>query len=191
MEVEGRGDPFSVLCKFNLRCSKPDCIFAHQSPAAPEGTPLDMNDTCSFGAKCMNKKCVGRHPSPAQRHQYQSEQECAFYPNCRDPSNCPYKHPTMPPCRNGADCTTPGCKFWHTSVMCKYNPCTNARCPYKHVEGQKQPIRDRVWVAPKKGEEEKKDHVSERKFVDDDAEEELILPGKSNEQKNEEVEIMT
>lgn len=196
--VEGRGDPFSTLCKFNLRCSKPDCIFAHQSPAAPEGTPLDMNDTCTFGAKCMNKKCVGRHPSPAQRHQYQAEQECAFFPNCRDMANCPYKHPSMPPCRNGADCTTPGCKFWHNTVMCKFNPCTNFRCPYKHVEGQKKTFKDKVWVAPKNGEGagegEKKEgqHVSERKFVDDEAEEELILPGKSSEGKaSDDVEIMT
>ncbi|KAF2272243.1 uncharacterized protein EI97DRAFT_426774 [Westerdykella ornata] len=181
MEVEGgRPDPFQTMCKFNLRCGKPDCPFAHQSPTAPEGTPLDMNDTCSFGVKCTNKKCVGKHPSPAQRQQFQSEQECAFWPNCRDPVNCPYKHPEVPPCRNGADCTTPGCKFWHTSVMCKYNPCTNFRCPYKHVEGQKKTFKDKVWVAPKPGDEQKKEHVSERKFVEDDAEEELIIPGKNS-----------
>jgi hypothetical protein len=186
MDVEGRPEPFQTLCKFNLRCSKPDCPFAHQSPAAPEGTPLDMNDTCSFGAKCTNKKCVGRHPSPAQRHAFQSEQECAFYPNCRNMANCPYKHPSMPPCRNGADCTTPGCKFWHNSVMCKFNPCNNFHCPYKHAEGQKKTFKDKVWVAPGKNGEEK-EHVSERKFVDENAEEELIIPGKNNE----DVEITT
>lgn len=188
METDGgRTDPFSTMCKFNLRCGKPDCPFVHQSPAAPEGTPVDMGDTCTYGAACKNKKCVGKHPSPAQRQQYQSEQECAFYPNCRDQANCPYKHPNMPPCRNGADCTTPGCKFWHNTVMCKFNPCTNFRCPYKHVEGQKKTFKDKVWVAPKNGEEESKEHVSERKFVDEFEEEELILPGKSNE----DVEIAT
>ncbi|KAF2746968.1 hypothetical protein M011DRAFT_468247 [Sporormia fimetaria CBS 119925] len=179
MEVEaGRTEPFNTMCKFNLRCTKPDCPFAHQSPSAPEGTPLDMSDTCSFGVKCMNRKCVGKHPSPAQRNQYKSEQECAFYPNCRDPANCPFKHPSAPPCRNGADCTTPGCTFWHSSVMCKFNPCTNRYCPYKHVEGQKKTFHDKVWVAPKNG-EEKQDHVSERKFIDEEAEEELIIPGKN------------
>ncbi|KAF2244846.1 nuclear polyadenylated RNA-binding protein-like protein Nab2 [Trematosphaeria pertusa] len=180
MEVEtSRPDPSTTMCKFNLRCTKPDCPFVHQSPAAPkEGIPVDMNDTCSYGAACKNKKCVGKHPSPAQRHQFQAEQECLFYPNCRDPANCPYKHPTMPACRNGADCTTPGCKFWHSSVTCKFNPCTNIRCPYKHAEGQKRNSSN-VWVAPKAGEEDKKEHVSERKFIDESQEEELILPDKA------------
>ncbi|KAF2011909.1 hypothetical protein BU24DRAFT_375196 [Aaosphaeria arxii CBS 175.79] len=174
-------DPSSTMCKFNLRCGKPDCPFVHQSPAAPEGTPVDMSNECTYGAACKNKKCVGKHPSPAQRQQFQSEQECAFFPNCRDPLNCPYKHPSMPACRNGADCTTPGCKFWHNTVMCKYTPCTNFRCPYKHAEGQKKTFKDKVWVAPKAGEEDGNNHVSERKFVDENEEEELIIPGKSTE----------
>ncbi|KAF2789230.1 hypothetical protein K505DRAFT_284771 [Melanomma pulvis-pyrius CBS 109.77] len=180
MDIEGgRPDPFTVMCKYNLRCTKTDCPFVHQSPAAPEGTPVDMKDTCTYGATCTNKKCVGRHSSPAYR--YQAEQECAFYPNCRDMANCPYKHPTMPPCRNGADCTTPNCKFWHNTIMCKFAPCTNFRCPFKHVEGQKKTFKDKVWVAGKNGEEASKEHVSERKFVEDEGVEELIIPGKANE----------
>ena len=189
MDIEGgRPSPFDSLCKFNLRCSRPDCAFVHQSPAAPEGTPVDLKDICTFGAKCTNKKCVGRHPSPAQRHQYQTEQECVFYPNCRDMANCPYKHPSMPPCRNGADCTTPDCKFWHNSVPCKFNPCTNKFCPFKHTEGQKKQFKDKVWIANKDIGEEKKDHVSERKFVDENAEEELIIPGQPSQ---DETQIMT
>lgn len=183
----GRLDATSTMCKFNLRCGKPDCPFVHQSPAAPEGTPLDMTETCTYGAACTNKKCVGKHPSPAQRQQYQSEQECAFYPNCRDQANCPYKHPSMPPCRNGADCTKPGCKFWHNTIMCKYTPCTNFHCPFKHTEGQKKTFKDKVWVAPKNGEQGEREHVSERKFIDENEEEELILPGKNTE----DVEIAT
>ncbi|KAF2478291.1 uncharacterized protein BDR25DRAFT_276182 [Lindgomyces ingoldianus] len=178
MEVDNaRFDPSRTMCKFNLRCSKLDCPFVHQSPAANEGQPVDMDDTCSFGAACMNRKCAGKHPSPAQRTQHKAETDCVFYPNCRDMANCPYRHPTMPPCRNGADCTTPGCKFFHSQVMCKFNPCTNNYCTFKHTEGQKKIVKDKVWVAPKNG-EEGKEHVSERKFVADDAEEELILPGK-------------
>ncbi|KAF2650531.1 hypothetical protein K491DRAFT_667084 [Lophiostoma macrostomum CBS 122681] len=188
MEVEGgRLDPSSTICKFNTRCSKPDCPFVHQSPAAPEGTPVDMNDTCSYGVACMNKKCVGKHPSPAQRQQYQADKECAFFPNCRDMANCPYKHPSMPPCRNGADCTTPGCKFWHSTVMCKFNPCTNWNCAFKHVEGQKRATINKTWTAAKNGEDDKKEHVSERKFVDEGQEEELIIPGKSSD----DIEITT
>ncbi|KAJ4303330.1 hypothetical protein N0V90_002223 [Kalmusia sp. IMI 367209] len=184
MQVEtSRADTSTTMCHFNQRCAKPDCAFVHSSPAAPKTVVVDMNETCSFGAACMNRKCVGKHPSPAQRQQYQAEQECIFYPNCRDPKNCPYKHPTAPPCRNGANCTTPGCTFWHSSTVCKFNPCTNPRCLHKHVEGQKQgnTFKGNVWVASKNGEEDKKEHVSERKFIDENQDEELILPGKVGE----------
>lgn len=163
-----------TICKFNLFCTNKDCIFAHQSPAAPTGTTIDVSDHCPFGAACKNRKCVARHPSPAQKQVHQSEQDCKFFPNCTNPS-CPFRHPTMPMCRNGADCAREGCKFTHVKIMCKFNPCLNAACPYKHVEGQKRGVfDDKVWVA--EGVQEK-GHVSERKFVDDEmAEEELIVP---------------
>ena len=79
-------------------------------------------------------------------------------------------------CRNGADCTREGCKFTHVNITCKYNPCLNATCPYKHAEGQKRgAFNDKVWVADGGSE---KEHVSERKFVDNEVEgEELIVPG--------------
>lgn len=63
------------------------------------------------------------------------------------------------------------CKFSHSQVMCKFNPCLNPRCQYKHNPGQKK-SNSNVWVAPKEGE-----HVSERKFIDENREEELIIPG--------------
>jgi nuclear polyadenylated RNA-binding protein NAB2 len=167
-------DPETTTCKFNLTCKNADCKFAHQSPAAPPGATIDFGDTCSFGAACKNRKCTGRHPSPAQKHDFQAEQECKFYPNCTNP-RCPFKHPSMPACHNGADCTTPNCKFSHSKVMCKYNPCLNATCIFKHVEGQKRgKFEDKVWTA-----ESAKEHVSERKFVDENAPEELIVPGAS------------
>ena len=163
-----------TICKFSLSCTKKDCLFAHQSPAAPPGTTIDVNDHCPYGAACKNWKCVARHPSPAQKAIHHAEQECKFYPNCTNPS-CSFRHPTMPMCRNGADCTREGCKFTHVKIMCKFNPCLNSACPYKHVEGQKRgAFDDKVWVAD--GGEEK-GHVSERKFVDDEmVGEELIVP---------------
>jgi hypothetical protein len=172
-----RPDPAQTMCKFNLHCSKPDCPFAHQSPASIGNVTVDVTDVCSYGAACTNKKCAGTHPSPAKRTQHiKSEVECRFYPNCANMATCPFKHPSMPPCRNGADCTTPGCKFAHSQVMCRYTPCTNRYCLFKHAEGQKKQFEDKVWVAPGSS----KDHVSERKFVDEEAEEELILPGRTN-----------
>ncbi|KAK6610193.1 nuclear polyadenylated RNA-binding protein nab2 [Botrytis cinerea] len=161
-----------TTCRFNLSCTNKDCKFAHQSPAAPPGTAIDVADVCTFGAACKNRKCVGRHPSPAQKIAHQTTQDCIYFPNCKN-TNCPFRHPTMPLCRNGADCTTPDCKFTHVKTMCKFNPCLNPTCAFKHEEGQKRgKFDDKVWVA-----DGSKEHVSERKFVDEDGNEELILPG--------------
>ncbi|RDW78077.1 putative nuclear polyadenylated rna-binding protein nab2 protein [Coleophoma crateriformis] len=163
------------VCRFNLSCTNKDCKFAHQSPAAPPGTTVDVSDVCSFGAACKNRKCTGRHPSPAQKVAHQTEMDCKFFPNCTNP-RCPFKHPSMPLCRNGADCTTPDCKFTHVKTVCKFNPCLNPTCSFKHVEGQKRgKFGDKVWVA-----DGAKEHVSERKFVDESEKEELIVPGASD-----------
>ncbi|KAI5463041.1 hypothetical protein BGZ63DRAFT_380365 [Mariannaea sp. PMI_226] len=158
------------VCKYNLSCTNKACTFAHQSPAAPPGTTIDPNDTCSFGAACKNRKCVGRHPSPAARLAHQGEQDCKFFPNCHNP-RCPFKHPSMPLCRNGADCTTANCKFTHVKTKCKFNPCLNPTCAFQHEEGQQGGFKDKVWTAP--GADE---HVSERKFVDEQAGEEYVKP---------------
>ena len=182
MEVESSqpspmGDPFSVMCRFNLRCTNKPCPFAHQSPVAPEGaTQIDLTNTCTFGAACRNAKCNARHPSPSQIRAYQSEELCKFFPNCQNPM-CTFKHPNMPMCRNGADCSVPHCKFTHTQTMCKFNPCLNAKCIYKHAEGQKGMPNGNKWVAPGLNEQQDDlgEHVSERKFVME-GEEELIKP---------------
>ncbi len=170
-------NPATTICRFNLTCTKEDCAYAHQSPAAPAGTTIDVTDECSFGAACKNRKCVARHPSPAKKSHHQSEQDCKFFPHCTNPT-CPFRHPTMPLCRNGADCTRPGCRFTHVKAACKYNPCLNPACPYKHVDGQKRgAFDDKVWVAEGANE---KPHVSERKFVSETGgEEELIIPASS------------
>lgn len=163
-------NPEATICKYNLACTNRECKFAHQSPAAPPGTTVDVNDTCTYGAACKNFKCVAKHPSPATRRAHQSEQECKFYPNCTNPK-CPFKHPGMPLCRNGADCKTEGCTFTHLQTMCKFKPCTNRYCPYKHEEGQRGTFQDKVWTANGSG-----SHVSERQFIASEAEE-MVVPG--------------
>ena len=164
-----------TICRYNLSCTKKDCPFAHQSPEAPPGTTIDVNDECPFGAACKNRKCVGRHPSPAQKIGHQSEQDCRFFPHCTNPS-CPFRHPTaMPPCRFGADCKKDGCKFAHVKTICRFNPCLNPQCPFKHIEGQRRGVfGDKVWRMADGTED--KGHVSERKFVDEVGEEELVVP---------------
>ena len=181
MEVESsQKNPSELLattiCKFNLKCAKKDCPFAHQSPAAPPGITMDLSAECTFGARCQNRKCVMRHPSPAQKASHSASEDCRFFPNCTNPS-CPFRHPTsLPMCKFGANCTREDCKFTHVNITCKFNPCLNPSCPYKHIEGQKKTnFGDKVWIA---GKSQEKDHVSERKFVDDAAaeDEELIVP---------------
>ncbi|PLN77218.1 putative nuclear polyadenylated RNA-binding protein Nab2 [Aspergillus taichungensis] len=174
-------------CRFNLRCTRKDCPFAHQSPAAPEGAPIDASDPCPYGAACKNRKCTGRHPSPAVKSAHQAEEMCKFFPNCANPQ-CSFRHPSMPLCRNGADCTTEGCKFTHVQTACRFNPCLNPNCPYKHAEGQRGGFSDKVWTPG--GE---KPHVSERKFVTDDngTEEELIKPDMADDASQNTQEIVT
>lgn len=162
-------NPDDSVCKYNLRCTNKECKFAHQSPAAAPGTTVDVQDVCSFGAACKNRKCVGRHPSPAQKFAHQSEQDCKFFPNCSNP-NCTFRHPSMPMCRNGADCTTTDCKFTHVKTKCRFKPCLNRNCAFAHDDGQQGGFKDKVWTA------EGGEHVSERKFVDDAVQEELLRP---------------
>ncbi|KAK3906678.1 hypothetical protein C8A05DRAFT_40524 [Staphylotrichum tortipilum] len=166
-------NPDDTVCRFNLRCQNKDCKFAHQSPAAPPGAMVDVNDVCTFGAACKNRKCVGRHPSPAAKMAHQSEQDCKFFPNCVNP-HCPFRHPTMPACRNGGECKVANCKFTHVKTPCKFHPCTNRSCPFMHEEGQRGTFHDKVWTAEDGA---TKEHVSERKFVDEAAgPEDVVLP---------------
>ncbi|KAI1874622.1 hypothetical protein JX265_004830 [Neoarthrinium moseri] len=162
-------NPETTVCKYNLSCTNRDCKFAHQSPAAPPGITVDVNDVCTYGVACKNFKCVAKHPSPATKRAHQGEQECKFWPNCANP-RCPFKHPDMPACRNGADCKVEGCRFTHVQTKCRFNPCTNRYCQYKHDEGQRGTFQDKVWTA------EGGDHVSQRQFVNSEAEE-VVMPG--------------
>ncbi len=100
---------------------------------------------------------------------HQSEQDCKFFPHCTNP-RCQFRHPNMPLCRNGADCSTAGCKFTHVKTLCKYRPCTNRYCTFKHEEGQRGVFHDKVWTA-----DGGKEHISERKFVDEDAPEDSVM----------------
>ncbi len=187
---ETSNNPAETMCKFNLNCTNKDCKFAHQSPAAPPGVIVDVHEVCTFGAACKNKKCTGRHPSPAARAAHQSELDCKFYPNCTNP-HCPFRHPNMPLCRNGADCSVRGCKFTHIQTMCKFHPCTNRYCTFKHEDGQRGTFTDKVWTADGSNgsTKEQQPHISERKFVDESAPEETILPGADKDMTSEEAVI--
>jgi hypothetical protein len=172
---EDSNDTSKVICKFNLYCTKPDCPYAHQSPAAPPGITMDPSSECTFGVACKNHKCASSHPSPAKKFEHQMSQDCKFGPFCQN-SKCSFKHSSAKPCRNGGDCTTQGCAFFHSPIECKFTPCTNAHCIYKHKEGQRTTSTSgNVWTP------DGASHVSDRKFVvDENAQEELIIPGSEN-----------
>jgi len=159
-----------TVCRFDITCQKPDCPYAHHSPISGPYDNLetiDVDTECTYGVACKNKFCRNRHPSRAKKLAHQKEQECTFGPFCTRYPNCPFKHPNVRACKNGADCTVQDCQFYHSKILCKHNPCTNNYCPYKHEAGQKQ-----KWSETGK--------VAERKFVDDTAPEEVILPGKQD-----------
>ncbi|KAK4497640.1 hypothetical protein PRZ48_010293 [Zasmidium cellare] len=185
MDIDGEGtdhgDKFSTLCRFNLTCTNPTCGFAHQSPAAPPNAPVDLSDTCAHGAACTNHKCSARHPSPAQRGQGQNgkqEVDCRFYPNCTAGANCPFRHPTEKPCKFGGDCTNANCKFAHPKIMCRYNPCLNPSCMFKHADGQKRgKFEDKVWTSNGGEEGGKADRFAGFAKQTENGEEELVLPG--------------
>lgn len=174
-------DPATTMCHFNSRCTNKTCPYAHQSPAAPMNIPVDTSQVCTYGVTCKNVSCTARHPSPALKSDFQANSECRFYPNCTKP-NCPFSHPSAPLCSFGASCTKENCQFTHLSTMCRFNPCTNALCKFKHAPGQNRSISDYTWTPEsaklkEKQQELEKKHVSDRKFVADDAdEEELIKP---------------
>ena len=97
-----QGDPMEVPCKFGTGCTKPECIFGHPSPAAPEGRGIVYipggGEKCSYGIHCKNRKCVNSHPSPsaapgAVQNTWptdKSQVDCKFFPNCTNP-NCPFR----------------------------------------------------------------------------------------------------
>ena len=151
-----RESAWKSICKQNLFCTFVQCPYAHQSPAAPPGTKVDLEDTCPHGAECKNRKCAAKHPSPSSGSSYQGPPPCKYHPYCTN-QYCKFYHPVDDgyPCENGADCTLPNCSRQHIQVACKYNPCTNPICRFKHEPGQKSGVGARdamrgkaTWINP-------------------------------------------
>lgn len=165
-------DPKEIMCRWNMRCTKSDCVYAHQSPVSVGGVAVDTSMECPHGVACKNTRCTGRHPSPAKKLEFQNKTECQYGPNCAR-ANCPFIHSAAPACKNGADCDAADCQYWHSPIKCKFPSCTNPRCPFKHEPGQKKGPFKNATLILNGGE---KQHVSERKFVADEATEELITP---------------
>ncbi|KAM6915294.1 zinc finger CCCH domain-containing protein 14 [Xenentodon cancila] len=81
-------------CKYDARCSKPDCPFTHVSrrstvapPPRPAVPPVQTTSVCRFFPECKKMDCPFYHPKP-----------CRFATQCKR-AGCTFYHPTsgVPP----------------------------------------------------------------------------------------------
>uniref|UniRef100_A0A3Q4HVL5 Zinc finger CCCH domain-containing protein 14 n=1 Tax=Neolamprologus brichardi TaxID=32507 RepID=A0A3Q4HVL5_NEOBR len=77
-------------CKYDARCTKPDCPFTHVS----------------------RRTCVGLRKR-AESLNTQPTSICRFFPECKK-MDCPFYHPK--PCRFAAMCKRAGCTFYHPTT---------------------------------------------------------------------------
>uniref|UniRef100_A0A2I3HKM4 Zinc finger CCCH domain-containing protein 14 n=1 Tax=Nomascus leucogenys TaxID=61853 RepID=A0A2I3HKM4_NOMLE len=79
-------------CKYDAKCTKPDCPFTHVSRRIPVLSP---------------KPAVAPPASPS------SSQLCRYFPACKK-MECPFYHPKH--CRFNTQCTRPDCTFYHPTI---------------------------------------------------------------------------
>ncbi|XP_059038571.1 zinc finger CCCH domain-containing protein 14 isoform X8 [Mustela lutreola] len=79
-------------CKYDAKCTKPDCPFTHMSRRIPVLPP----------------KPVATPASPSS-----SQQLCRYFPACKK-MECPFYHPKH--CRFNTQCTRPDCTFYHPTI---------------------------------------------------------------------------
>ncbi|XP_066244041.1 zinc finger CCCH domain-containing protein 14 isoform X4 [Saccopteryx leptura] len=78
-------------CKYDAKCTKPDCPFTHMSRRLPILPPKPVLT-----------------PTPPS-----SSQLCRYFPACKK-MECPFYHPKH--CRFNTQCTRPDCTFYHPTV---------------------------------------------------------------------------
>ncbi|XP_036700925.1 zinc finger CCCH domain-containing protein 14 isoform X12 [Balaenoptera musculus] len=79
-------------CKYDAKCTKPECPFTHMSRRIPVLPP---------------KPAVTTPASPS------SSQLCRYFPACKK-MECPFYHPKH--CRFNTQCTRPDCTFYHPTI---------------------------------------------------------------------------
>ncbi|XP_005004922.1 zinc finger CCCH domain-containing protein 14 isoform X7 [Cavia porcellus] len=78
-------------CKYDAKCTKPDCPFTHINRRIPVLPPKPVTTTAS--------------PSTSQL--------CRYFPACKK-MECPFYHPKH--CRFNTQCTRPDCTFYHPTI---------------------------------------------------------------------------
>ncbi|XP_023986711.1 zinc finger CCCH domain-containing protein 14 isoform X15 [Physeter macrocephalus] len=79
-------------CKYDAKCTKPECPFTHMSRRIPVVPPKPAVTT----------------PAPPS-----SSQLCRYFPACKK-MECPFYHPKH--CRFNTQCTRPDCTFYHPTI---------------------------------------------------------------------------
>ncbi|XP_059951722.1 zinc finger CCCH domain-containing protein 14 isoform X1 [Mesoplodon densirostris] len=79
-------------CKYDAKCTKPECPFTHMSRRIPVLPPKPAVST----------------PAPPS-----SNQLCRYFPACKK-MECPFYHPKH--CRFNTQCTRPDCTFYHPTI---------------------------------------------------------------------------
>ncbi|XP_014802517.1 PREDICTED: zinc finger CCCH domain-containing protein 14 isoform X3 [Calidris pugnax] len=80
-------------CKYDAKCTKPDCPYTHASRRTPHPSPK---------------------PAPLPTPSLSSSSPlCKFFPACKK-MECPFYHPKH--CRFNTQCTRPDCTFYHPTI---------------------------------------------------------------------------
>jgi hypothetical protein len=79
-------------CKYDAKCTKPDCPFTHMSRRIP----------------VLPSKPAVTAPAPSPNGQL-----CRYFPACKK-MECPFYHPKH--CRFNTQCTRPDCTFYHPTI---------------------------------------------------------------------------
>ncbi|XP_036061620.1 zinc finger CCCH domain-containing protein 14 isoform X2 [Onychomys torridus] len=78
-------------CKYDAKCTKPDCPFTHMTRRIPVLTSKPVSS-----------------PAPSSNGQL-----CRYFPACKK-MECPFYHPKH--CRFNTQCTRPDCTFYHPTI---------------------------------------------------------------------------
>uniref|UniRef100_A0A805QAZ3 Zinc finger CCCH domain-containing protein 14 n=1 Tax=Macaca fascicularis TaxID=9541 RepID=A0A805QAZ3_MACFA len=90
-------------CKYDAKCTKPDCPFTHVSRRIPVLSPKpDWRPVLVFILLAVAP------PAPPS-----SSQLCRYFPACKK-MECPFYHPKH--CRFNTQCTRPDCTFYHPTI---------------------------------------------------------------------------
>ncbi|XP_074091672.1 zinc finger CCCH domain-containing protein 14 isoform X5 [Macrotis lagotis] len=80
-------------CKYDAKCTKPDCPYTHASRRIPVLPP--------------------KPAAPTPTATSSSSQLCRYFPACKK-MECPFYHPKH--CRFNTQCTRPDCTFYHPAI---------------------------------------------------------------------------